>query len=496
MRSALVLACLAHVALFVVVVRGRLSYPFELEWMEGGMLAHVHRLVAGLPLYVKPSAEFVPYVYTPLFPALAAVLSHLFGPGFLAPRLVALLSTIVAFAVLGDLVARETRSRLAGVLAACLLLASYRVAGAFFDVGRADTLMLALLLVGAWLLRFGRGTPAAIASGLCLALAFLTKQSAVVVFAALLPYVGWHARGRLLLFLSAAVLPALLACVLLDRASGGWFRFYVFDVPRHHHLFLHVLLTFWTVDLLPHAGVAFLLVAAAALVAGPSRASARVAFHACLTLGLLLFSYSSRVHSGGWDNVLIPAFAAVALCAALAWWRLQQAASQSEDRRVRAFGPAVLDLAVVLQLGALLYDPGAQIPTRRDLDSGRTLIARIQSLPGDVMIPSSDYLARAAGKSGSAHYMAIWDVMRAGPTSAAAGLDLALEETARSARVTAIILPRPPDEKILGPKFTAAIREEFRESGTIMGPEELIPVTGVRSRPLVLFLRREPDGPR
>ncbi len=45
---------LAAAILFVVVYVGlalaRASYPYELEWMEGGMVEHVRRVLEGVPI--------------------------------------------------------------------------------------------------------------------------------------------------------------------------------------------------------------------------------------------------------------------------------------------------------------------------------------------------------------------------------------------------------------------------------------------------------------
>ena len=54
-------------ALLWRTVSPRLSYPYDLEWMEGGMLLHADRVMQAEPLYVLPSADFIPFIYTPLY---------------------------------------------------------------------------------------------------------------------------------------------------------------------------------------------------------------------------------------------------------------------------------------------------------------------------------------------------------------------------------------------------------------------------------------------
>ena len=42
--------CAAYVLTFLFVALARIGYPFELEWMEGGMVDHLRRAPSGLPI--------------------------------------------------------------------------------------------------------------------------------------------------------------------------------------------------------------------------------------------------------------------------------------------------------------------------------------------------------------------------------------------------------------------------------------------------------------
>src|ERR1700720_4363162 len=63
----------------------RLVYPYDLEWMEGGMIGHALRLVEGQPIYAEPSARFVSFAYTPLYPIVLRLLAPLTGVGYRPP---------------------------------------------------------------------------------------------------------------------------------------------------------------------------------------------------------------------------------------------------------------------------------------------------------------------------------------------------------------------------------------------------------------------------
>ena len=65
--SLLTLLVLGFLTLLLVVGLSRIGYPYELEWMEGGSLQNVQRVVGGESIYVEPSIDFVPFLYTPLY---------------------------------------------------------------------------------------------------------------------------------------------------------------------------------------------------------------------------------------------------------------------------------------------------------------------------------------------------------------------------------------------------------------------------------------------
>ena len=66
------LAAGLQVGLMLYTVARRFFYPFDLEWMEGGVLTHALRYQQGHDIYAAPSADFIPYLYTPLYPMLLA----------------------------------------------------------------------------------------------------------------------------------------------------------------------------------------------------------------------------------------------------------------------------------------------------------------------------------------------------------------------------------------------------------------------------------------
>jgi hypothetical protein len=70
------------------VALARLGYPTTIEWMEGGTLEHVARVLAASLSTGRRLLEFTPYIYGPLYYHLAAPVAKLFGLRLLSLRMV------------------------------------------------------------------------------------------------------------------------------------------------------------------------------------------------------------------------------------------------------------------------------------------------------------------------------------------------------------------------------------------------------------------------
>jgi len=210
----------------------RWSYPFDLEWMEGGMLAHGWRLQHGLPLYADPTADWVPYVYPPGYSAMLAAT----GPwlDFPAGRLISIVGSLFAAGALVEGVRRHGRSLTLGLLSGAVFLLSYRASGAFFDLVRPDAIAMALAGWAIVISLDGRkGTD--LAGGLLLAAAFVVKHNlaafGVPLALGLWAWRGWRSALR---FGLASALPALALTGYLQWRSGGGFLTYLLEVPGSH----------------------------------------------------------------------------------------------------------------------------------------------------------------------------------------------------------------------------------------------------------------------
>src|SRR6478735_8320342 len=103
-EAALVAGAVWYLGAVLVVALARINYPYDLEWMEGGTLEHVARVLGGQPLYVAPSLEFTPYIYAPLYYYVTAPFAYLFGLRLLPLRLVSFAASLGVLALIAALI--------------------------------------------------------------------------------------------------------------------------------------------------------------------------------------------------------------------------------------------------------------------------------------------------------------------------------------------------------------------------------------------------------
>lgn len=406
------IVALCAIGWFAWITFQRIDYPYELEWMEGAMVDHALRVREGLPIYDRPTLEHVSFLYTPLLFQLGALCMGLTGEGPQALRLVSAASALATMALLYLWVRRETKQPLHGILAAGLFAAGYGYLRSWYDLARNDSLLVFFLLLTAFLVRIG-SMRALLAAGATAALALLAKQTAVMWLPALCTGALLLDRRRGLVFAASAAACIAVTLALAHVATGGWFTFFVFEMPRGHGTQDEYWVRFWADDLLV---LLPMLAGALWLCAGLWREGARgeALFFAALGGGGLLTSFLSRLHAGGYDNVLIFALlSGVLLLAQLP--RL--------GARARTAG-AVL---VALQFALLLVDvralwqperpllPAAAselLPRASHREATEQLVAWLRNQPGEVLVPFHGHLPRLAGKRPSAHGQALADIMQ------------------------------------------------------------------------------------
>ncbi len=517
-KYAIIVGVIAYVAVFLALAYKRLRYPYELEWMEGGMVDHIQWILSGRQLYVKPSLDFIPFTYTPFFFYLSAFFARIVGTGFISIRLVAILSTLGCFGMIFELVRRETKSIFFGLVSVGLFAATYRISGSWFDVGRVDMLFLLLALLSFYVLRFHDSYNSLIISGLLISLAFLTKQTALFIGIAMCVYCLLYLRGWKKIVYPATFAAVLgISTLLLNAVSGGWYTYYIFTLPRAHRIIDSQILSFWV------PGISVLLIAFTISLAYLiylffCRDRRDFGFYLFFLASLVLASWLISIVAGSFLNDFIPAYAAIAICMGMGAHALssnvvdgvasgtaaaEDAAGAGASALVEGRSPTnngggtttrgfvqicFVLLACLLQLTSLYYQPRADLPTGEDKYAGDSIVQLIRDTKGEVFVPGHGYLTTLAGKKQYAHGIAIGDVLYAGD-EISRNFQRELDDAVKNKQFGGFIFDAPWDSDF-GNEQDA--RKVYSEKIDIFPDQKVfLPVTGFKTRPMVMY--RLPD---
>lgn len=440
--SACLLALWA-VATYAWVVAQRIRYPYDLEWMESGMLCHALRLFQGQPIYAPPSVDFIPHLYTPLYPLIVAGLGHVFGDvSYVLARSVSVSAWAGALLIAAWWARREGGSWLTAAIALSLPLASFAETGGFYDLARSDSLQLFLTVAGAYVAYYARGRHAdMVLAAVLLVAAFFAKQTAA-------PCIAFVGLGLLPSRRPAVLTLALSGCALFalcvwtsNRASDGWFWTYIFRLHQSHPFHSHRAYIETPRVLLGLVGAGLLLLPWALLShalrrtdaspsdehtpPNPPHTSAEILpasahglmFLAWLAVGGLFTSMIGFGTQWAHINAYIPGVFFPSLAMAVAAGRLlhrsdEPRAQTHSSRRGRALRQTLvwtlLALSVYPRMRALV--PQAHIPTAADRAAGDAVIEKLRSAPGEVLVPFHPFYAHLAGKKTHLHRMGVWDV--------------------------------------------------------------------------------------
>ena len=194
--------------------------------------------------------------------------------------------------------------------------------------------------------------------------------------------------------------------VVLDWITHGWYGFYVWKLPSEHQVNGGSYLGFFTDDLLVPLAIALVVgaIGLLALHSGDHPVSCSMRWSAATVLAA---AYSARLHTGGYDNVLLPAYTEIAVLFAIGVDRLLR-------QPKRAWLGALVAVLCLLQFGHLWYSPTAQIPNHTDVALGDDTLAALRALPKPIYLPGHPWYLHEIGQPTNSQAAAIGDVLRAG----------------------------------------------------------------------------------
>ncbi len=412
---ALLLAAAAVAQLYWVFL-SRLTYPLDIEWMEGAMLVHAHRIMHGQALYAPPSVDFVSFLYTPLYPALLAIVGRLTGLSYTLGRVLSVLGTSAALGALVYAAWIRTKDKVgaltAGMAAAAAFAMAFPFCGAWFDLVRNDSLWLGLV---AWALVLLCGkrddfVKTASASALMVA-AFFTKQTAapmaLAAAGALLVTGRWR---RALLFGLMTAVPSVLLVLLANKITDGWFWIYIYRLHQSHPVF-------WD-RIWPKTPVAILenqwplwgaLIAAFALAGWKRKIDKDMVYWLLMGLAGLAVASVGSATQGAYKNANIPGVFFPAMAAAVAVATVLQLDWEQKGSWIDRLVPLAIVGILAAQAPVRWFDPRPWVPTKQDRRRAVHFIAFLKSLGKDPFVPYHPYYNIIAGGQGHMHIMGVND---------------------------------------------------------------------------------------
>lgn len=373
------------------IFAARIGYPMPLEWMEGGLLLHAHRLMQGKTLYGPDTAVFIPFTYPPGYAILTGA-AGVFGLDFWTGRLVSILGFTAFCVVVFHSVRSGVTSRLTGVALGVIAIATvaigFPVVGGWYDLARVDSAYVGLCAVGAWGVSAARYTVRRmVIIAAVLTLAIYTKQTAalfaiwIVVFAMVR---NWR-KGLLLGALTLAA--CAVALVFWQWRSGGYFWHWIFRTMASHEIRTPRI---WQGAKLIHGFAPFaVLIPLAAAILMWRRCLGR---HSVLWLGMLVCALPASVvpyaKVGGYLNNLMPAVMLAGPVAILLATDLIRHAGRGSQPVLWA----TLALAAVWIWNRPM-DPADFVPSQEMQEHAVALNEFIASVDGSVSIPHLPFLA-------------------------------------------------------------------------------------------------------
>ena len=331
LRYALFSIAVAYLVIYLWMVYYRIRYPFDLEWIEGGMVNQVQRLMHGQSMYVAPSINYVPFLYPPVYFYFSALASLIFGTGLFPLRLVSFLASLVSFTTIFLIVRAETKNGWAAILIHRFICSSFscdrRLAG-YCQGGLAFSGFMVVIHI----FRQGQEISGVCRAGRLTGCAGIPDQT--------------DRPDRMCARSGLPLLVQLEICADLPcRGNPDHWHNHPGDEPRQRRLVQ--LLCFWAAlaaNGMAAAGIYYLLERRPAgpftacdpfrhiLPGRPAKAGSTLLFQwLSILTGALAGSFITRVKIGGYDNVLLPAYAVLSILFGLGLGGLLQLIKQLPD---------------------------------------------------------------------------------------------------------------------------------------------------------------------
>lgn len=415
---ALWVPALWQLKLLVGLYLSRVSYPFDVEWLESSALYQAYRHMTGQSTYAPPSHGYLPLFHPPGYPMLLAAVGKIAGLGYATARTVSM-AFFALSAALGvrcllvhererhdgrraepsDARSGSVHGVTAGVLAVGVAASSTPLFEGFYDLVREDCMAWSLCVVGAVLGEARKPTTLRlVALALCTTLAAYTRILTVFLLAWIHLFVLARNRRAGVQLALYSITACALALVGLQLQSKGWYWLYTVGL-LHDHMVITKRLFEGTDRVLKFLPFLWGMPVAVLVLAVPGRLSARAVLWCGLVVASIPAALLPFAKVGGFANDFMP-FAMVSGPAALL---LVADAARGLQRWPR--GGLALRYTCYVALAALLglkswhkdfcweRELARYTPTPEHWRRARALNALVVSMDGGTISPRHPFLA-------------------------------------------------------------------------------------------------------
>ncbi len=404
-----------QLVILVIIALNHVNFPLNLEAMELSVLQHVIRAANGAAIYVKPSPNFIPLAYNPLFYYISIPFTKVFGIGLPALRVVSTIGLFGIIVLVYKIIRSQTESVWWGIMGVGLYSASYRAMDTYLDNAHSDSMLVLFIILGGYLVHLHLerqdGTiRLAILGILISSIAFWFKQSAIVFSIATLLVLMWKdkSKARFFGFVVFLLVIPIFYLYLAPRLFGPWFHVYTFQLPRNWVDFemrstilrpAYYSIRYFAV--LGFAGVASLIFK----ITNNKWAFKHLDYWHVMLPVAILSGICAALDPGGNNNVFIPMATWIILLGVIGLSRVT-----NELNRERKWGLIVLGLGVSFAL--LLYNPLSVLIPNRATEDYFSLISYLNKIEGKVAAPWIGQLPSDYEFSPGAHMVPLIDLYR------------------------------------------------------------------------------------
>jgi len=389
----------------------RMRHPLELGNVEGMLMDSIVRLAHGQPLYGPPALDFIPLAYMPGYFIVVAPLVNMLGAHMWEARMVSLIETLILVVLIARYVWLDTKSWVLSLAGAGIFVGGFGFAAGCYDLVGPNAQMMMFAIAGLLALRETTGPRGAIFAGLLIGASFLSKQHGLLFGLMALPWVYLFDRRRLVPFAAALAIGAGGGYAAMTLWLGKWFPFYTYDVPSHwSHLSVIRIMNYIAKDVFSAWGICAIPAVLAFWPAwreGDRRVMlAWFAWGGGLAAGLLatLDPYAYR-------HTLMPVVVSLSLLAPIAMQRVFRAVMSGavSERAITVLA----GLLLIVQYPAVSYSAHHYAPLKHAEETREAFYARLEAIPGPVLMPYHGFYTWEARGTYSMHLLALDDITRA-----------------------------------------------------------------------------------